>query len=305
MERGVRRWGGAAIACGLALLSGAPVASARTDGRGAEGLLVRVENPGGARLEWVLPPGTLRAVLLLGPALGTPPRGGLALDPLRVLLLPIDPVGRGSWEGAGFDGLRGLAAQVRFSSADGRGVFSNAVELGRRVESAAPTGEVVIREFLADPRRVPDADGEWIEVQSLASVRLDLAGWSLGDGRFDFHRIAPPEMPLWILPGERLVLAAQGDPARNGGFRPDYVYAGLVLANTSDTIELRDRRGRLVDVVRYDARTWPVRPGRSTALLEASTDAWANDHPAAWYATGRELPRPRSAGGQEFHARPP
>lgn len=286
-----------------------PLGNASPAGHGWAGdaLLVQISRPDGPRLEWVLPPGARRAALLLGPVLGTPWESGLALDPLRAQGLALDASGLGDLRIGEASALAGLAAQVRFVRADGQGAFTNAVDLGPPAAQVPgePTGQVVIREFLADPRQVPDAEGEWIEVVNVAPVRLDLSGWSLGDGRADFHRLAPEGGPLWIGPGERLVLANQGDPTRNGGLRPDYVYSNLVLANAGDSIELRDRGGLLVDAVRYEARTWPVRPGRSSALLRSRTDARSNDDPGNWYLTERALPRVGPPGSEDADGRAP
>ena len=87
---------------------------------------------------------------------------------------------------------------------------------------------------------------------------------------------------LFVLPRRHVLLARNGNPDDNGGFSASYQYAGFNLANTADTVQLRDANGTLVDSVTYNATTgWPVVPGASLALTDYAADngvvtSWAS-----------------------------
>ena len=189
-------------------------------------------------------------------------------------------------------GGTGLAAQALVVGANGRVALSNVVALARRSEANAGAGRVLVTELMIDPVAVPDAVGEWIELTSRAPCRLDLTGWELSDGGRDRHRIAGRGGgPLWIGPGERLVLGNSGDRARNGGVRVDHVVARFVLANDADTVRLIDRSGAVVDEVVYDARTWRLRPGRSMSLAEGpAMHGVLRSDPTSWCPSTSVLP---------------
>lgn len=83
-------------------------------------------------------------------------------------------------------------------------------------------GDLVIAEVLVDPAAVADAQGEWIELQSLSADELDLSGCTLADrGRNAWTLPEGARLPA----GGRLLLAREADPARNGGLSPDLVAA--------------------------------------------------------------------------------
>jgi hypothetical protein len=69
------------------------------------------------------------------------------------------------------------------------------------------------------------------------------------------------------------VLGRNGDPAQNGGYRADYVYTGINLANGDDEILLVDPSGRVVDRVAYTGTApWPRPTGRSMQLTSLAAD---------------------------------
>ncbi len=136
----------------------------------------------------------------------------------------------------------------------------------------------VFSEIMPDPAAVPDRRGEWFELFNPDGVGYALSGWVLADRDRDRHVIAGT---LWLPPGGRLVFAREGDPGRNGGVSPDYVYgADLVLANGVDELVLMTPAGVVVDEVAWDGR-FPFAPGVAMALREGALD---NALPSAWEA---------------------
>ncbi|MEE2750237.1 MAG: lamin tail domain-containing protein [Myxococcota bacterium] len=75
-------------------------------------------------------------------------------------------------------------------------------------------GDVVITEFLADPSKVDDVFGEWVELKNVSDETLDFSGCTLKDsGRNEF---VVPES-THVAAGDYLVLARSSDPSVNGG----------------------------------------------------------------------------------------
>lgn len=140
-------------------------------------------------------------------------------------------------------------------------------------------GDLIITEFMSDPAAVTDANGEWFEIYNNTGVDLDLNGVTLLDLGSDFHVIdngAPLMLPAFGV----MVLGNQGDPLLNGGVVVDYVYSGILLANTEDEIILF-ADGMEIDSIAYDA-TFPLAPGVSAQLDPAFLDADLNDLGEAW-----------------------
>ncbi|HVE79810.1 MAG TPA: DNA/RNA non-specific endonuclease [Gemmatimonadaceae bacterium] len=145
------------------------------------------------------------------------------------------------------------------------GVGDRATETHRpapgRVVQSAPV--LHIREVMADPRAVGDADGEWIIVRNAGRDTLDLRGWVLASGRDPSHRIA---RSVRVAPGAVAVLARVADPRRNGGVAAAYEYgSGIELANRDDWVALRAADGRTADSV-----AWTRGPAGSLAAAAAS-----------------------------------
>lgn len=150
--------------------------------------------------------------------------------------------------------------------------------------SPEQTGQVVITEFLKDPAFVADTKGEWIEVWNTLACRVNLDGWTLSDDAGNSHTLnANGGTQLIMKPGERFVLAINGDPTQNGGISPRYVYSGFTLGNAADQIILRKPDGTLVDRVEYDDGVlYPDLPGRSIQLHRDYSTVYYNDDPGEW-----------------------
>lgn len=76
-------------------------------------------------------------------------------------------------------------------------------------------GDLRITEVMADPKAVPDAQGEWVELEALRDVDLNgVALTSEGGGQARFE--ASPYC-LEMRAGSRALLAREADPVLNGG----------------------------------------------------------------------------------------
>ncbi|GIV76227.1 MAG: hypothetical protein KatS3mg050_0621 [Litorilinea sp.] len=160
----------------------------------------------------------------------------------------------------------------------------------------APPPRLRISEFLADPKAVADAQGEWIELVNLEDVPVNLQDWILADLDRDWHPIATE---LWIPPGGYLVLARNSDPGANGGVQAQYQYTGLDLANGEDELLLISPDGVEVDRVLW-GRERPVQVVQGASLERTDWDSQT-----AWAVA--EVPWPGSLGdrgspGQPFRA---
>ncbi len=122
---------------------------------------------------------------------------------------------------------------------------------------------IVINELMINPHAVTDARGEWIELHNSGGEPVDLRNWSLRDGKRDSITIGTG---LIVEPGGYVVLARNGDTSQNGGVHADYVYRGMRLANTSDSIFLQDPSGGSMDSVIYSKDTFALPIGCSIEL---------------------------------------
>ncbi|NUP54376.1 MAG: lamin tail domain-containing protein, partial [Gemmatimonadaceae bacterium] len=122
----------------------------------------------------------------------------------------------------------------------------------RRVASEAGGGvapRVAIDEIMIDPRMVSDASGEWFEVVNYGESSVSLRGWTITSANDAPRRI---DAAVSISPGGYAVLAANADPARNGGVRATWAYGGEPrFANGADWLALHDARRTLVDSIAW------------------------------------------------------
>jgi hypothetical protein len=146
-------------------------------------------------------------------------------------------------------------------------------------------GLLLLSEVHAAPHAVKDIEGEWIEIANPGTATVDLYGWRLvtGDGREEVIALSLP-----VPPGGYLLLAHQGDPTRNGGVDPAYLYTQLELGNQTETLTLFAPDGVQVDQVAWDVAqgTHPVEG--------ASLERTALDPAAPWLPA--HSPWPGSAG---------
>ncbi|MBX3010617.1 MAG: lamin tail domain-containing protein [Caldilineaceae bacterium] len=150
---------------------------------------------------------------------------------------------------------------------------------------STPLPRVLITEFLADPKAVADEQGEWLELYNADTVAVNLAGWRIADLGSDQHTVASP---VWLQPGQYVVLARQGETSLNGGVTPAYVYQNLVLANSADELVIFAPDGTEIDrVIWGDGTSVSVKAGASAQRI-------AIDVPAGW--ENSQAPWPGSLG---------
>jgi hypothetical protein len=162
-------------------------------------------------------------------------------------------------------------------------VFSSAQDWALGASPRGQSGEIVITEILQNPRAVPDADGEWIELWNPGVLPVDIEGWVLRDLGTDYHVIDRGGHGLVVPPGGFLVLARNGDPLRNGGTNAGYVFSNIVLGDDADLVVLERPDGTLVDVVAWDGGPmFPDPDGQSMNLRPTAFDPIANDIGPSW-----------------------
>lgn len=150
--------------------------------------------------------------------------------------------------------------------------------VSRPVVSPAP-GEVVITEFMADPKAVGDTAGEWFEV--LVNAEVDLNGIELANE--DAGTRVVSQSCIRPGTGNLVLFARNGDPQVNGGL-PDQVVAtfGFSLANSGARAIALRLDGGVLDQITYSRST----SGVSTQLSASKLDALSNDDPANFCLTG-------------------
>lgn len=238
------------------------------------GLVVRATPDGGLiRIEGGLPGGS--AWLFVDRVKGEPIATRVPLD------------GHGSWVrrfGTPIsESLEGARVVARLMGLTGRAAVISVPRVEFATEALAPRGDVIVTEFMKDPSAVSDSKGEWIELQNVSSKPVNIEGMTLEDHGSNYHRIENMGLRIWLQPGERFVLANEGDFNLNGGFVADYAYKGFTLSNGADEIVLRDRAGRLVDEVVYDDGVeWPDEAGRSVSLSPTAFGAGMNNEGGHW-----------------------
>ncbi len=152
-------------------------------------------------------------------------------------------------------------------------------------------GDLVVSEFMSNPTAVPDAQGEWIELQNTLPWRLDMEGLVISDAGGDLFGLWNGGQGILVGPGSSLVLGNNPDPATNGGVRVDFAYSGFVLANVADEIYVHTREGVLLDAVEYStSEAWPLEAGRSASLDPRASDPLLNDDPDQWCPATAPLP---------------
>jgi len=156
-------------------------------------------------------------------------------------------------------------------------------------EASSPgPGDLLVDEFLADPKAVQDRFGEYFVIRNVSPRFVAIEGLVVRDGKSDHLSIATDVI---LAPGERLVLGPNPDRAANGGIPVDYTYHRFSLSNESDSIVL-EWDGIEIDSVDYDRRLgWPIRPGTVLSLEPLLWDPALNDVPTAW--TPRQAPEQR------------
>ena len=159
------------------------------------------------------------------------------------------------------------------------------------VEVVAPAlkaGDLVITEFMFDPKAADDATGEWFEIRNLTANPIDLNGLVvLGKASTsnDKFTIDGKGKAVVIQPDAYFVLGLSADVAKTGGVKVDYVYSGFPLSNSGNDIIDLQSKGVSVDKIEYTLGSggWPkVTAGTAFSLSATQTTVLANDSGANW-----------------------
>jgi hypothetical protein len=141
-------------------------------------------------------------------------------------------------------------------------------------------GHLVITEVMTNPSAVEDELGEWFEVRNSAPGDVNLRGLTITD----FTRTVVIDRTLFVGEGRRVVIAAHGDPARNGGLEPAFSWegSGFQLNDSYGEIVLMADLG-MVDTVPWDDGTsFPLAEGASMELRPGAISADDNDAGVNW-----------------------
>lgn len=133
-------------------------------------------------------------------------------------------------------------------------------------------GDVVVAEFMRDPTRVNDSDGEWLE---LAGARIgqaiSLSGVEVSGAGGDFFRLGAS---ILLEAGEQAAIGSNGLPSTNGGYTPVIAWpsGAASLSNTSDDIQLDHVTGPFLDSVTWTS-SWPGTSGKSAERMDLENAA--------------------------------
>jgi hypothetical protein len=130
---------------------------------------------------------------------------------------------------------------------------------GRPRAIVAPgVGELRISEWMANPERVSDSQGEWFEVTAMANV--DLNGLRLSDSSGSETRVEQDEC-LTLKAGTTFVFSRGPDGTSNGGLPDTTLTFAFSLNNTQESVRL-SVGDEPIDEVAYEKST----PGASTQI---------------------------------------
>jgi len=163
-----------------------------------------------------------------------------------------------------------------------RGVILMALVL---LYSAVAGAEIVVNEIMYNN---PGTDVEFVEIVNSGDVAIDVTGWYMLDDDLTHPRCYLHGV---MDPGEYLVIA--GDLTFFQLIYPDVTNlnpndfdpggAGFGLGNTSDTVQIFDPSGTLMDwVTYYDGDDWPSSPDGEGPSLELINPNFDNTLPTSW-----------------------
>jgi beta-lactamase superfamily II metal-dependent hydrolase len=169
------------------------------------------------------------------------------------------------------------------------------------VPTALAAGLVRISEIHRNPNRVPDTNGEYVEVVTVGPRPLALKGMRLQDGAGTVTLASN----LMLVPGRPVLFQVDGEPARNGG-QPLGVtlpYSSIALGDTSDIVTVASPTAT-VDQVSYTA-TMPGGDGVAAERRDLLGPTAASNFAAATVPFGvgdRGSPGRRNDADATLHA---
>jgi len=147
-------------------------------------------------------------------------------------------------------------------------------------------GDVVTGEYMANPSRVSDADGEWVEItgarESEAISMRNLKMTDSGTNSVTFGATIQLEA------GDECLVASDGLPSRNGGITPIMVWpsGSFSMADSTDSILLK-YGATLIDSVSYSS-SFPHASGVAAERMDLLGDGLSSNFAAAtgFYGNG-------------------
>jgi len=157
--------------------------------------------------------------------------------------------------------------------------------MGGMVDMGKAASKIVISEIMANPNKVYDSKGEWFELYNPGPGVIDLAGWTVTDGKSQTFIIATSGGTTKINPGQYLVFGNNKDSKTNGGLTVHYQYPssfGMYQTAKGDAVILKDKAGVEVDRVVWSYSTgWTIPTGASLSCKDFAKD---NNQPTNWCA---------------------
>lgn len=166
---------------------------------------------------------------------------------------------------------------------DGNGKSGDGCSFFCQIEKPIPAGSLLITEFMTNPSAVPDATGEWIELQNVSDKDVQLNGLSLHTGVTEIFASAIHDpQPLIVKAGGFFVIGVSNDPQENGGVKVDSVVVAknAKLANSKGTIRITSGETVLDELTYGDG--WVLKQGKATSLDPTIKAAAGNDAASAW-----------------------
>jgi hypothetical protein len=183
----------------------------------------------------------------------------------------------GTTYGAGDRGTPGAANPSCGIVTPGRCLENDA----ERAKVAPQAGDLVINEFMANPRAVSDTDGEWFEV--FVARDVDLNGLQVGRVPGVVDLTLPEGECRRAVAGTHLLFARKADPLVNGGLPQVDVLIGFSLVNTGGSLFVG------LDGVVLDGITWASSgDGVATSLNPDFQNPLDNDQASSWCPAATE-----------------
>ena len=157
------------------------------------------------------------------------------------------------------------------------------VDGGSLRDAVAPAvGDVIITEFMPNPKTVSDSDGEWFELYVVNAI--DLNGLEIGTAVGTVRQTVGGQDCIPIAAGTHVLFAKKSDPLANGGLPTvDYTF-GFSLTNRDSGLFV-GYGGAVLDTISYAS----VSDGASTSLNPDNYDPTDNDEESNWCVGTEEI----------------
>ena len=133
-------------------------------------------------------------------------------------------------------------------------------------------GDLILTEFMADPAKVADAAGEWVELRAAKDLDLNGLQWAKDAAGLMNAPALASSICLEVKAGDYLLFAKNTDPALNGGLPATDLVLPLSLTNSPGDVAV-GHGGQLVDLTAY-AKTQAAGKARG---LDPAAGAAQND----------------------------